>query len=393
MLEESTRPILIDVTRLVGRAIKGRLPTGVDRVMLEYVRHYGSRACAVIHVRDRFRALTSAGSQRLFRQLLAPPGAASRVFGARALGALARDWLAGEGAAGLRGALLLNLGHLNLHRTSHQRMLAGHGIKPVYFIHDLIPLTHPEYCREGEGALHALRISNALEYGAGLIANSQATLDEVAAFARKRGLAVPPSAVAFLAPGAEPAAAPARPMTPPYFVMLGTIEGRKNHLMILQAWRQLVLELGAEAPKLVVIGQRGWECEQVLDLLDRCEALRGAVVEKNACSDEDVARYLRHAQALLFPSFAEGFGMPLVEAFQAGTPVIASDLPAFREIAGEVPDYLDPVDGIGWKRAIQAYCAAEGGPRAAQLQRLASYSVPRWEGHFAAIDPFLERVR
>ena len=389
------RPILIDVTRLIGRAIKGRLPTGVDRVMLEYVRHYGPRARAVVHARERFRVLTSTGSQRLFQQLLAPPGAARSGWRPGAVVALARDVLAGEGAAGLEGALLLNLGHLNLHRASHQRTLTRNGIKPVYFIHDLIPLTHPEYCREGEGALHALRIANALEYGAGLIVNSQATLDEVAAFAGKRKLSVPPSAVAFLAPGgaSAAAAAAARPVTDPYFVMLGTIEARKNHLMVLQSWRQLVLQLGARAPRLVVIGQRGWECEQVLDLLDRCEALRGVVIEKNACSDEDVGRYLRHAQALLFPSFAEGFGMPLVEALQAGTPVIASDLPAFREIAGEVPDYVDPVDGAGWKRAVVDYCASEGGPRARQLQRMASYRVPSWEAHFASIDPFLEGVR
>jgi glycosyltransferase involved in cell wall biosynthesis len=392
MPREPIPPILIDVTRLVGRAIKGRMPTGVDRVMLEYVRHYGPRARAVIHARDRFRALTEAGSQRLFRQLLAPSGSAQHRFGPGAIGALAKDLLAGEGPAGSRGALLLNLGHLNLHRASHQRMLARHGIKPVYFIHDLIPLTHPEYCRAGEDALHTQRIANALEYGAGLITNSQATLDDVAAFARKRGASVPPSAVAFLAPGMAPASA-ARPMAQPYFVMLGTIEARKNHLMVLQAWRQLVQQRGAALPKLVVIGQRGWECEQVIDLLDRCEALRTVVVEKNACRDEEVACYLRHAQALLFPSFAEGFGMPLVEALQAGTPVIASDLPAFREIAGDVPDYLNPVDGIGWKHAVEAYCATDGGPRALQMRRMASYRLPTWTAHFAAVDPFLEQLR
>jgi glycosyltransferase involved in cell wall biosynthesis len=382
-------PLLIDVTRLVGRALKARLPTGVDRVMIEYVRRYGADARAVVHVRDRFRALSAAGSRALFAQLCAPPAGFARRAGAL----LAREMLAGEGVASCRGAVLLNLGHGNLHRAGHQRTLAAHGIKPVYFIHDLIPLTHPEYCREGEGPRHALRMRHALGYGAGLIANSQATLDEMAAFAAKSGLALPPSIVALLAPATAAVAAPARPMAAPYFVMLGTIEARKNHLLILQAWRQLVQEAGSAAPKLVVIGQRGWECEQVLDLLDRCEALRGSVVEKNGCSDADVAWYLRHAQALLFPSFAEGFGMPLVEALQMGTPVIASDLPAFREIAGEVADYLDPVDGLGWKHAIAAYCAPEGGPRAEQLRRMAGYRVPGWDAHFAAVDTFLEQLR
>lgn len=65
-----------------------------------------------------------------------------------------------------------------------------------------------------------------------------------------------------------------------YFVVLGTIEPRKNHLLLLQVWRQLIEELGLAAPRLVIIGQRGWECEQVVDLLDRCEVLRGVVLEK-----------------------------------------------------------------------------------------------------------------
>lgn len=390
---EPMQSILIDVTRLLGRALKGRLPTGVDRVMLEYVRHYGNSARAVVHVRDRFRALSRAASARLFRQLLGQAGDEGRAFASRNVASFVRDLLAGDGAAQFRGALLLNLGHLNLHRASHQRMLVDHGIKPVYFIHDLIPLTHPEYCREGEEALHARRIAHALEYGVGLIANSQATLEEVASFARQRALDVPPAVVALLAPGTAPVAVQARPLAHPYFVMLGTIEARKNHLTILQAWRQLAAQSGAAAPKLVVIGQRGWECEQVIDLLDRCAALRGTVIEKRGCSDADVAWYLRHAQALLFPSFAEGFGMPLVEALQMGTPVIASDLPAFREIASNVPDYLDPIDGPGWKRAIQVYCAPEGGPRESQLQRLASYRVPSWDAHFAAVDSFLAQLK
>ncbi|MES2017069.1 MAG: glycosyltransferase family 1 protein [Pseudomonadota bacterium] len=381
-------PILIDVTRLVGRAIKGRLPTGVDRVMLEYVRHYGADARAVLHVRDQFRALSASGSQRLFGHLLGAAGPARKL-----LGLLLRDLPGSAGAAAVRGAVLLNLGHGNLHRASHQRTLARHGIKPVYFIHDLIPISHPEYCRAGEGALHAARMAHALEYGAGIIANSAATLAELAAFARQHGLRVPAAVVALLAPATAPVVAAGRPLSAPYFVMLGTIEARKNHWIILQAWRQLVQQLGQAAPKLVVIGQRGWECEQVFDLLDRCAALRGAVIEMNSCGDDELARYLRHAQALLFPSFAEGFGMPLVEALQMGTPVIASDLPAFREIAGAVPDYLDPLDGTGWKRLVEAYCAGGNGPRADQLARLAGYRVPAWPAHFAAVDPLLEQLR
>jgi glycosyltransferase involved in cell wall biosynthesis len=271
-------------------------------------------------------------------------------------------------------------------------MLARLGAKPVFFVHDLIPLTHPEYCRPGEDARHARRMGTALDCAAGLIANSRHTLDALARHAQARGKPLPPAAVAWLAPGlAAPPPAP-RPPGPPYFVVLGTIEPRKNHLLLLQLWRRLAERLGAAAPRLLVVGRRGWECENAVDLLERCAALRGLVVERPGYADAELAACLRHAQALLFPSFAEGYGLPLVEALAMGVPVIASDLPAFREIAGDVPDYLDPLDGKAWGEAVEAYARPASPERQAQLGRLAGFAPPAWAGHFAVVDRLLERL-
>jgi glycosyltransferase involved in cell wall biosynthesis len=173
---------------------------------------------------------------------------------------------------------------------------------------------------------------------------------------------------------------------------LGTIEPRKNHVLLLTLWRELVARWGQDAPHLVVIGQRGWECENVVDLLERCEALRGWVHEVPDCPDAELARYLRHAQALLFPSFTEGYGMPLAEALQSGTPVLASALPVFREIAGDVPEYLSPLDGLGWLHAIEAYASPDSPRRQAQLQRMQTLVLPTWDQHFAQVQTLLKQL-
>ncbi len=178
-------------------------------------------------------------------------------------------------------------------------------------------------------------------------------------------------------------------MPEPYFVVLGTIEPRKNHLLLLNLWRRLVEEFGQQVPRLVVIGQRGWECEQVVDMLERCEALKGVVVELNGCDDVALATWLHHAQALLFPSFAEGYGIPLVEAMSLGTPVIASDLPVFHELAGDIPEYLDPLDGEGWRKAVLEYTMLGSSLRNAQLVRLAGWQAPEWSAHFEKVDAFM----
>jgi glycosyltransferase involved in cell wall biosynthesis len=160
-------------------------------------------------------------------------------------------------------------------------------------------------------------------------------------------------------------------------------------MLLLQIWSRLVERLGDEAPQLLIIGQRGWEAEDVFNLLDRNQQFRGRVTELNRCTDEELANHLSTARALLFPSRAEGYGLPLVEALGAGVPVIASDLPVIREIAGDIPLYLDPLDSSAWEAAILDYASAESAARDAQLQRIKSFRLPDWDSHFAAVERWL----
>ena len=378
--------VLIDVTRLLGRFMKGRLPTGVDRVSLAYVQHYGPNARAVIRWAGRSFVLPESESVRLFQWLLAPSG----LVDVSAI--LAKALVAVGGSRQPEGRFLFNTGHSGLELATYPEMLRKQKVKPVFFVHDLIPITHTEYCRAGEREKHIVRMKNVLALASGVIANSQATLNDLASFAHGTGQAMPPAAAALLAPGMPVISPGSRPMAPPYFVILGTIEPRKNHWLLLHLWRRLVERFGDKAPRLVVIGQRGWECENVVDMLERCERLKGFVIEKSGCPDAELVTYLHHAQALLFPSFAEGYGIPLVEALAHGVPVIASDLPAFREVAAEIPEYADPLDGKRWAELIVEYARPGGQYREAQLGRIKGFKAPAWADHFAKVDALLDQI-
>jgi len=176
--------------------------------------------------------------------------------------------------------------------------------------------------------------------------------------------------------------------------LVGTIEPRKNYAFLLQLWREIVLQRGpAHTPRLILIGQRGWECENTVDLLERCPSLRGIVHEINSCSDRELATFLHHAQALLFPSFSEGFGLPIAEALAAGLPVIASDLPVFREFAGPIPEYISPLDGAQWHTAILDYAHPSSPRRAAQIARIVQFTPPSWDAHFQSVNSLINQLR
>ncbi len=378
--------MLIDVTRLADRFLQNRLPTGVDRVSLQYLQHFIDRSFALVRFAGRWVELGRGDSRRVFEALLDGGGDGRSVIRRCVAQAYVLSWRSRH------CGVLFNTGHSGLDRPNYGVAVVKRCLKPVFFLHDLIPISHPEYCRAGEAERHHRRLETMLSTGKGLIVNSAATRDELMAYAAERGVTVPPCAVALLAPARLPEPYRARPLDKPYFVVLGTIEPRKNHSLLLHLWRQLVAELGEAAPQLVVIGQRGWECEQVVDLLDRCAALQGHVTELPRCDDRELATWLKHAQALLFPSFIEGFGMPLVEALMLGVPVIASDLPVFREIAGEIPHYLDPLDGPGWRQTVLAFMKPESVERQVQMGRMESYAPPTWEQHFAVVEDLLREI-
>jgi glycosyltransferase involved in cell wall biosynthesis len=232
-----------------------------------------------------------------------------------------------------------------------------------------------------------------LRCGAGLITNSKATEHVLRRHAAARGLPMPPAVAAPLAAAMLPRGHDEPLLKEPYFVMLGTIEPRKNHALILTCWRILAEQwTSGPVPRLVLIGQRGWDVEHVGNLLNRCAVAQSLVIERSRCSDAELATWLRHARALLFPSFAEGYGLPLVEALAQGTPVIASDLPVFHEIAGDIPDYVNPLDGIGWLAAIKSFARDDSERRAAQLERARHFVPATWDEHFAMVDGLVSQL-
>jgi glycosyltransferase involved in cell wall biosynthesis len=378
------REYLIDVSRVIWRCWSGRLPTGIDRVCLAYLEYFGDRAQAVIQRGGQHFILSPRGSDRLFQLLLARRPA-TRLNLARCL---AMSIIGFRRPPHRPGLVYLNVGHTGLDEQSLPDWVRRHRLRAVYLVHDLIPLTHPQFCRTGELERHARRMENVLASATGIIGNSQATLAELETYARSQGRSLPRTVAAWISGAKPPARTDKPPLDTPYFVVVGTVEGRKNHQLLLDIWAELLAERGRDTPTLVVIGQRGWQAETAVAQLDRPEDFLSRVRHIDRGDDAELAAWLRGARALLMPSFAEGFGLPVIEALELGCPVIASDLPVFREIAGGIPTFLGPLDATGWKRTITTFIG-DGPERTRQLAALPSFRAPSWAKHFAIVDRWL----
>ncbi|WGG51374.1 glycosyltransferase [Rugamonas sp. DEMB1] len=269
----------------------------------------------------------------------------------------------------------------------NQALLAGlrrHGVRLYFFVHDLLPLRHPEWFEAGVCAAFERWLAACAALADGLLCNSRATADDLldwlgqAPPARAAPLQVgychlgadlaasAPSAGLGGADEAVLAALAARPT----LLMVGTLEPRKMHAQALQALERLWRD-GVEC-NLVVVGKPGWRVEHVARRLRGHAEAGRRLFWLEAASDELLARLYRGSSALLAASAAEGFGLPLVEAAQHGLPVIARDLAVFREVGGGHAWYFRADDGAALAAALADWLALRAAGRAP-----ASAAMPR----------------
>jgi len=248
------------------------------------------------------------------------------------------------------------------------------------YIHDTIPLDFPEYATPASIKRFERYLDEVADHCDLYLVNSKRTEADLR---RRLGARMGEARVCLaypteLVPGAEDLSAVrartgSRGTAEPYFITVGTIEPRKNHLLLLNLWRRLASEPGFRVPKLHIVGRRGWLNDGTTDLLDRCPALQAHVVEHNSMGDGELRDLMRGATAMLLPSFVEGFCLPALEARVLGVPVVSSGFPCDELGTGERDLVLDPLDGAGWYSAIlrltaESMASISGGSMGAEHQ-------------------------
>jgi glycosyltransferase involved in cell wall biosynthesis len=402
----SNGAIWLDLTRSLTRV--GRVaPTGIDRVEHAWAKH-------LLASNPEMRGLCRTTRGFL---LLPPDGVRALVTemhnGGQALGP-ADTWsrLTGRGdrprhraEALLRGYAIdrctpwglramaarhevrtyVNAGHIN-HTDRVLKPLRHAGASVVVLIHDLIPISHPHLVPPQQPGRFAERLSRVADHASLVVTVSEDTESELGRHWAPRAK-VPALLRAEIGVSSVPEAEPKAPSG--RFLMVGTLEPRKNHTVILSAWDLLADALPSDAmPQLHILGQPGWRGEEIVAAIrNHCQF--GKTISLDiAASDDALVDAFAMADTLLFPSLAEGFGLPPYEALAHGILPICADLPVLRSGLAADAVYVDPTDVYLWGATIKKRIA---GKLVGSRKRSAHW--PEWQDHFERVAAALAELR
>lgn len=249
------------------------------------------------------------------------------------------------------GSVLLELDsvwHSHCSRMVLYPELKARGVGIAVCYQDLIPIMWPEYAAEETICAFLGYMTACVTYGDLFLSSTQTNIGYLQDFMRQIGVENPaPCAVSWLGMDFGKRKGEYRPDRRckeiadrgKYLLMVGTVEPRKNHRLVLDAMEQC---LYAEGWQLVIAGRQGWNIQETADRIRNHAQLGKQLHWIEDATDGDIEYLYEHSRFVVFPSLTEGFGLPIVEACGRGVPVLASDHPVLQEVGGKYCRYFSP---------------------------------------------------
>jgi glycosyltransferase involved in cell wall biosynthesis len=251
--------------------------------------------------------------------------------------------------------------------SDYLRHHSQRGLQIFFVVYDLFPLVRPEWCDSDMNPIFKSWIKRISTISDGLICISQATSDVVGNWLSAHPVErIKPLHIDYFHLGGDiEASKPTEGLSSKEktsidkiankinVLIVSTIEPRKGHHQALEAFEQLWNK--SYDTNLVIVGKRGWNVEGLVKRIKTHPQKGRHLFWFNNSSDELLMNIYKHSTALLMASEGEGFGLPLIEAAKHGLPIIARDLPVFREVAGENAFYFKGTEAGSLASALEEW--------------------------------------
>jgi len=236
-------------------------------------------------------------------------------------------------------------GECDLYQVSEICIQPTRKARTVAMVHDLTTLLFPQYHVKSNAFVHNQRFKR-LDQADGILTNSEATKRDILSH-----LDIRPEKVFVTPLGADERFKPLDPMAThpilqkyqlhkPYILFVGTLEPRKNVETLVRAFNQL--KQSHSAPhELVLAGRKGWLYESILQAIT-VSPFKSDIRLLDYVEDSEVPALMSGADVFAYPSFYEGFGLPVLEAMQCGAPVVTSSVSSLPEVGGDACLYVHP---------------------------------------------------
>ena len=382
-----------DVTDLLRYLLDHSTISGIQRVQCEFIRHLDEQDAGTnftIFNRAGLAVVAKSALLEIVERLHANAAATLELQGK------IRETLATATHADVRaGDLFLATGAFwavkRIGRLVNR--LRNEGLTVGIFIHDILPISRPEYFEADCGNSQVRPVVEVLASADFVITSSTYNKEAVAAHRKRQKLDPIPIHVVPLGHGlpnapAEPADRvdlPASPVKPPFVLCVGTIEVRKNPSYLFNLWKLMVEAGRDDIPTLVMVGRKGWMVDGFFGQLKASGNLGGRIVVMHDLSDEMLDVLYRDCLLTVFPSFDEGWGLPVGESLVHGKICLASRAGGIPEAGGDLVDYIDPYNvRDGYDRLVGYLDSPDS--RLSRERKIAEEFRPRsWQSYAAGI--------
>ena len=268
--------------------------------------------------------------------------------------------------------------------------LKERGVKIVSYIYDIIPLDFPEYADQKLMYDFAIYVMAILQNADIVLTETESGVKSIKKLCKVLNIEVPQIHSTWLgvdgintSSRGEIRDDVSKVIKKKYILMVGTIEPRKNHRLVLDAFDKRLFDEGYD---LVFAGREGWNISEFLQRIRKHPLLGNRFFYFEGLDDNNINELYNNAYILAFPSYAEGFGLPIIEAFQHGLPVIGADVDVTKEVAGEYGVYFAQDDSDDFIEKVLLFANEK---YEEYKKKLSGYEMPTWESMICRIDTII----